>query len=338
MQDFSDSFSDYLDYCRNFLRLSPCTIKGMESSKSVFLEYFDDLPIDSYRIEDILNYSEWISHRQGRNGHYSKSSMAQRMTHLKKFFEWCEVRRGYKVLNWRLIRVPQNRKRRLEFLSQKEFHYLVRKLRVRGFTSLRLKASLFVLASTGCRASELCNMKLKDIDLHKGEIFIRRGKGGKPGVVFLNSDARAWLIRYLAARKLYGDCCDWVWIVKGQGCSRLTEQNLYYQIKGYGESIHFHKKLYPHIFRHTFATDLLKNGANIREVQELLRHSSLESTMVYTHVTNPDLHKAHKKYLKMTVTLLLLITSLFQTLPSWRSGDEEPAGVAPETGEVYKAN
>lgn len=301
MSRFSDIESDYLDYCQNFLKRSPQTIKGMKSSFHVFREYFEDLPVEDFKLEDILLYCEWLTGRKGHGGHYSSSALCQRIGHLKALFRFCEERRGLNVFNWRLIPVPKNNKRRLEFLTREEFSFIISRLKVKNFETLRLKACLYVLVSTGCRASEFTSMQMSDVNLETREVFIPHGKGDKPGVVFLSREALFWLGLYLREReKVACKTCKWVWVTVLPGyCAPLSCSSLQHQMWALGRKIRFHKKLYPHLFRHTFATNLLRNGANIREVQELLRHKSLEATMIYTHVTNNDLRLAHERYLRI---------------------------------------
>lgn len=166
----------------------------------------------------------------------------------------------------------------------------------------RNHAILQLLFSTGLRVSELCSLN-RDLDISKEEFTIR-GKGEKLRIVFLSSDARNAVKKYLAERT---DMDEALFIQEGPRIVKLSEQNVSLRLSSRSvERIVKHiaiesgisKKVTPHTIRHSFATDLLRNGADMRSVQMLLGHSNIATTQIYTHITDKQLREVHKKFHK----------------------------------------
>jgi site-specific recombinase XerD len=163
---------------------------------------------------------------------------------------------------------------------------------------LRDKAILELLFSTGLRVSELCGLDKDSVNLSRDE-FTVRGKGEKVRLVFLSDEARAAIKAYLAKRT---DIDDALFVnlktkmrsEEDQG--RLTPRSIERIIKHYAIKAGISKKVTPHTIRHSFATDLLQNGADIRSVQMMLGHSNISTTQIYTHVTDKHLRDIHKNY------------------------------------------
>lgn len=166
---------------------------------------------------------------------------------------------------------------------------------------LRDKAIIELLFSTGLRVSEAANLRRDQINLKQDE-FTVRGKGSKLRVVFLADEAKLWLKKYLDARK---DASMHVFVshdrarkskTREEDDGPLTSRSIERMIKRHAMHAGIMKKITPHTMRHSFATDLLRNGADIRSVQSLLGHSSITTTQIYTHVTDKGLREAHKKF------------------------------------------
>jgi site-specific recombinase XerD len=157
---------------------------------------------------------------------------------------------------------------------------------------LRDKAILELLFSTGLRVSELCALN-SDIDLTRDELSVR-GKGDKVRVVFLSSAAKEALRDYLKARKDMEEAL----FVDGRADKphRITPRDVQRHLKSYVARAGITNIVTPHTLRHAFATDLLSNGADIRSVQQLLGHASINTTQIYTHITDTHLREIHKKY------------------------------------------
>lgn len=166
-----------------------------------------------------------------------------------------------------------------------------------GVKKWRDRAILELLFSTGLRVSELCSLDRDTINLERDEFSIR-GKGEKVRLVFLSDKAKQTIRDYLAKRKDLGEAL-FVNLSKINGQKkddRLTPRSIERIIKKYAIKAGITKKVTPHTLRHSFATDLLQNGADIRSVQMMLGHSSVSTTQIYTHVTDKHLREIHKKF------------------------------------------
>lgn len=162
----------------------------------------------------------------------------------------------------------------------------------------RDKAILEILFSTGLRVSELANLKRDQINLKKDEFSVR-GKGDKIRIVFLSSQAKYWLKQYLDARP---DISMNMFVRHDRAANRnkaveaITPRSIQRLIRKYAKAAGITKRVTPHTLRHSFATDLLINGADIRSVQAMLGHASITTTQIYTHLTNQQLRDVHKAF------------------------------------------
>ncbi len=217
------------------------------------------------------------------------------------------------------IELAQQKERNIHFLEPKEVQELLNVYGEDDIASIRNRAILETLYSTGMRVSELAGLKRDEVNLKRGEFGVG-GKGGKRRVVFLSGDATAWLGKYLSRRK---DKSKWLLIgedhsgrfkIQDSGIKNdqsdtdvetkkhkhkdkhLTPRQIERIVKKASKKAGIVKKVSPHTLRHSFATDLLTNGADIRSVQSMLGHASITTTQVYTHVTNQRLREIHKKY------------------------------------------
>ena len=163
---------------------------------------------------------------------------------------------------------------------------------------LRDKTILELLFSTGLRVSELSGLTIEQVYL-KSDEFTVRGKGDKPRIVFLSDSAKEWLKAYLDKRH---DTSPFLFVShdrakKSRSVSLpLSSRSIERIVKKYAKQAGMTKKITPHTMRHTFATDLLRSGADIRSVQSLLGHASITTTQIYTHVTDKGLKEIHKKF------------------------------------------
>lgn len=186
--------------------------------------------------------------------------------------------------------------RSLDLITPLELSRLLNAPKGSEIKSLRDKAILELLFSTGLRVSELCSLT-NDLDLSADEFSIR-GKGGKVRVVFISEDARNALRIYMKARK---DMNEALFVQVGKElkdgeAEPLTRRSIARIVKQYATIAGISKKVTPHVIRHSFATDLLSNGADIRSVQMMLGHANITTTQIYTHVTDSHLRDVHKKF------------------------------------------
>lgn len=206
-------------------------------------------------------------------------------------------KRGIESLNPERIELAKVPERSLDLISSQELERLMKAPNVSTEQGLRDRAMLELLFSTGLRISELCNLSIDDVDLTRDEFSVR-GKGDKVRVVFLSDTARSAIKIYLAARK---DMDDALFIQYGKNAKaaaelRLSPRAVQRLLKRYAAAAGITRKVTPHVIRHSFATDLLSNGADLRSVQALLGHAHIGTTQIYTHVTDKHLRDVHKKF------------------------------------------
>ncbi|MCW9054958.1 MAG: tyrosine-type recombinase/integrase [Candidatus Pacebacteria bacterium] len=218
---------------------------------------------------------------------------------LRQFLKYL-VKRGEEVLPPDTIELAKETGRDLNLISSVELERLLKAPKGSDLKALRDKAMLELLFSTGLRVSELCNLS-RYLDWTRDEISVR-GKGGKVRPVFISPDAKVAVEKYLKERT---DTDEALFIYLGRGASRaeahsgslqLSTRSVERIVKHYAVKAGIDKRVTPHTLRHSFATDLLQNGADLRSVQALLGHANIATTQVYTHVTDVHLHNIHKKF------------------------------------------
>lgn len=199
------------------------------------------------------------------------------------------------------IELAKTEERQISFLEDDDLEMLLKQPELRTIQGKRDKAILNLLFSTGLRVSELCNLKKDDINLEKSEFSVS-GKGGKVRVVFVDSEARESVKSYLASRM---DKNPYLFISYGHTLhpnltqvktEPMTPRSVQRMIKKYAHMAGITKKVTPHVMRHSFATDLLMSGADLRSVQQLLGHASVTTTQIYTHVTDQHLQEVHQAF------------------------------------------
>ncbi len=200
------------------------------------------------------------------------------------------------------IDLAKIKERSLDLISVEELSRLLKAPTVENISGkkddnlkiLRDKAILELFFSTGLRLSELCSLN-RDLDLSKDEFSIR-GKGEKVRVVFLSDSAKDAIREYLKNRKDLDEPLFIQYSRHEANGNRLTPRSIERIVKYYAIKAGISKKVTPHVIRHSFATDLLSNGADIRSVQMMLGHANIATTQIYTHITDKQLRDVHKKF------------------------------------------
>jgi site-specific recombinase XerD len=246
-----------------------------------------------------------LNRQQGVSGTMKHKTQNYYMISLRAFLKYLR-KREIESLNPERIELAKIGQRDLDLISSAELERLMHgpdaastsKNKNTSLTSLRDKAILELFFSTGLRVSELCSLD-RDLDLSRDEFSVR-GKGEKVRVVFLSPAAKAAIKNYLDKR---GDIEDALFIQMSRNASksskkdlRLTPRSVERIVKHYATKAGITRKVTPHVIRHSFATDLLENGADLRSVQALLGHANIATTQVYTHITDKHLREVHKKF------------------------------------------
>jgi site-specific recombinase XerD len=206
-------------------------------------------------------------------------------------------KRGIESISPERIELAKVPERSLDLISAAELERLLAAPKHTTLIGKRDRAILELLFSTGLRISELCALSIDDVDLSRDEFSVR-GKGDKVRVVFLTTSAKTAISEYLSARE---DMEDALFIRYGKKAhigeeARVTPRSVQRLLKQYAAVAGITRKVTPHVIRHSFATDLLSNGADLRSVQALLGHAHIGTTQVYTHVTDAHLRAVHKKF------------------------------------------
>jgi len=208
------------------------------------------------------------------------------------------IREEVSVMSPDKIDLGKTRDRDIKFLTPEDLNRLFQTPNVKRVQGLRDRTILEVLFSTGLRVSELAGLNRDQVNVERGEFGVI-GKGGKARVVFLSKNAIEWLNRYMQTRK---DPSPAVFIrYKGKTAEspeklRLSPRQIERLVDRYRITAGITSRITPHVLRHSFATDLLMHGADLRSVQEMLGHKNIATTQIYTHVTNPHLKEVHEKF------------------------------------------
>ena len=213
------------------------------------------------------------------------------------------IRRDIKTLAAEKIELAKQSPRQVDFLEGEELERLLKSPEGDSLRALRDRGLLEILFSTGLRVSEVCKLNRDSVNLSKGEFSVR-GKGEKIRVVFLSETAKVALKSYLDKRKDV-EAALFVRVPKGKKENesqakysnlRLTPRSVQRIIRQYAIKSGITRHVTPHTLRHSFATDLLISGADIRSVQTMLGHSSITTTQIYTHITDKQLKETHKSF------------------------------------------
>lgn len=297
-----EEFLENLEIERN---CSPLTIRNYRHYLNRFSSWLKRNNLQgepgSINLEIIKKYRVFLARFSTPNGiPLSRSTQSYHVIALRAFLRWL-IKNDYKTISPEKVDLPKSESRSLKFLSTEQVERLLSQPQIsilqgrrdkHGLLfrrALRNKAILEVLFSTGLRVSELVKLNRDQIDLRRREFGVI-GKGGRSRVVFLSQRAADWLKKYLDGRE---DSTQPLFIGKEM---RLTARSVQRIVAKYGRKARLPIEITPHVIRHSFATDLLIAGADIRSVQEMLGHKNISTTQIYTHVTNRQLRDVHEAF------------------------------------------
>jgi site-specific recombinase XerD len=273
------------------------SVKTIENYDRYLSRYFSQMQIKrvaDITEENVREFRLWLNRQPGiENNSMKRRTQNYYLIALRAFLKFLR-KRGIECISPERIELAKLPERSLDLITSAELDRLMKAASDEDEKSLRDRAILELLFSTGLRVSELCALD-SDIDLSRDELSVR-GKGDKVRVVFISPAAKSAVTVYMKKRKDMGEAL-FVNIAKGrERGERLTPRSIERLIKTYATKAGITKKVTPHVLRHSFATDLLSNGADLRSVQQLLGHASINTTQIYTHVTDSHLREIHKKY------------------------------------------
>ena len=287
---------EFLEYLEISKGRSLKTIENYDRYLSRFLEF--STLTDPKHITDrvVQEFRLWLNRQPAASGGTLKrKTQNYYLIALRAFLKYLQ-RQGVQTLPPERIELAKVPDRSLDLITAQELERLMHAPDGGDLASIRDRAILELLFSTGLRVSELCALDT-DIDLSRDELSVR-GKGDKVRVVFLSETAKQAVQTYMKKRKDLEEALfvDHSKRSDSDAPRRVTPRDVQRLVKKYALKAGITKKVTPHVIRHSFATDLLENGADLRSVQALLGHANIATTQVYTHVTDKHLRDVHKSF------------------------------------------
>ena len=295
-------FLEYLEIEKGF---SPLTISEYKHYLKRFHNWLtENSPAtkpEDINLELVRRYRLYLAHLRARDGVLlQRVTQSYHIVALRAFLRYLLVQRDIPTLSPDKIELPKQSSRSIAFLNPEQIERLLNSPKIADNAGLRDRTILETLYSTGLRVSELVKLNRDQVDLERKEFGVK-GKGNKIRVVFLSDTAAQWIERYLRSRQdnfkpLFIRYSGKVDAQKNGEKMRLTARSIQRIVAKYAKRSGLPIEATPHTLRHSFATDLLISGADIRSVQEMLGHESIRTTQVYTHVTNRHLKEVHKAF------------------------------------------
>lgn len=298
----SELIIDFLEYLEVEQNRSQKTAENYHLYLMRLVEFNDDAPAENIDEESVRKWRLWLARLKDVHGdNLSVTTQAYHLIALRSFLKFC-AKRGIETLPPSSIELPRIKKKQVSFLNEEELKRLFAAIPTDTIAGLRDRAIVALLYSSGLRVSELTNLDRNHINLQHREFSVR-GKGQKDRVVFIDQATAQLLHDYLVARKdnlppLFASIGGRQAADNSGDFKRLTPRSVQRIINHYALLAGITKHVSPHTLRHSFATDLLMNGADLRSVQTLLGHSNISTTQIYTHVTDPHLKDVHKRFHK----------------------------------------
>lgn len=295
------NFLEHLEVERNVSRLTIRNYSHYLRKFCLWLQTENITDLKDVDQEIIRKYRVYLSrYTNDKDETLSKRTQSYYIIALRSWFKWL-VKQDAPIMHPEKIDLPKAEARQMQFLHADKVLQLLSQPLISTRIGLRDKAILEVLFSTGLRVSELVNLNRDQVDLQTKEFGVI-GKGRRPRVVFLSERAAHWVEKWLASRTDYWKPV-FIRFARDQASQqsdgeemRLSARSVQRIVDHYCRKAHLPMKLSPHGLRHSFATDLLTNGAGLRDVQEMLGHKSIATTQIYTHVTRPQLKRVHEKF------------------------------------------
>jgi len=269
---------DYIEKFVNFLngeKKSQNTTREYRSIVKQFLEFIKKDPLDIDQ-DDIEKFREYMAVEKK----YSKQTIYISMKALQSFFKFLKKEEFYR------LQAPKRSRKLPVYLNEKEMSEILKAAR----NNMRDYTLILTLAYTGLRVGELSSLRIEDVDFFENFIHVRSGKGDKDRLVAVAGDVIGTIKEYLQSEKRN----DGYLFISQKG-TRITTTHIERLVRYYARKAGIKKRVTPHTIRHTFATTLLRNGADIRFIQQILGHSSIATTQIYTHVDEDALKEVYEK-------------------------------------------
>lgn len=290
MNTFEKNIDSFIKYLSNEKRYPENTINSYTRDLNNYygfieLKKINYLTINKDQIREYLKYLDQLK--------YSKSTISRILSALRNFYSYLIKEEQITSNPFKLIKNPKKEKKLPNFLQNNELELLFKSIDTKNPLGLRNRLILELLYATGLRVSELDSLTLNDIDLNNKEIRVT-GKGNKERIVFFGEYAEEYLKKYInnTRKELLQNKKNNYLLLNNNG-DHLSVRGIQEIINDIVKEASLKHNISPHSLRHTFATDLLNNGADLKSVQELLGHESLSTTQIYTHITSDRLRNVY---------------------------------------------
>ncbi len=297
---FSKTKTDFLEYLEIEQNRSQKTIANYDHYLTRLVDFAGDITVSDIDPDMVRKWRLWLN-RLGTNtsDELQKTTQNYHLIALRSFLKYC-AKRDLPVISADKIELARTVRKQVTFLGPEELARLFAEPNIDTEQGLRDRAILELLFSSGLRVSELVGLDKDHINLKRRE-FMVRGKGQKDRPIFVSPDAAEWVQKYIDKRSdntkpLFIRYSGRKTVDLSGNFHRLTARSVQRMVARYALLAGITKHVSPHTLRHSFATDLLMNGADLRSVQAMLGHSNISTTQIYTHVTDPHLKSIHEKF------------------------------------------
>lgn len=298
----SDYQNDFIEHMEVERGVSAHTARNYRLYIDRLVEFAGDIKVSDINNELVRKYRLWLNRFVNFNGDdLSPLTQSYHLIALRNFLKYLQER-DISSLEPTKVRLPKTARKQVSFLYTDEIKRILDEIDLSSNTSLRDKAIVELLFSSGLRVSELVNLNRDNVNTKRRE-FMVRGKGSKDRPIFISEEAASSLDEYLESRS---DNLKPLFLNTSRNTGyednnsgdyrRISARSVQRIISKYSKLAGITKKVSPHTMRHSFATDLLINGADIRSVQSMLGHSSIATTQIYTHVTDAHLKEVYEKF------------------------------------------
>jgi site-specific recombinase XerD len=297
---YEEAVGQFLEYLELEQNRSAKTIQNYSHYLNRLSDFAGDIKLADLDDDMVRKWRLWLN-RLGTNtsDELSKTTQNYHLIALRGFLRWC-AKREIPTLAADKIELARTRRPQVTFLNPEELERLFSQPKLETTVGLRDRAILELLFSSGLRVSELVGLDRDHVNLKRRE-FMVRGKGQKDRPIFISQDAADWIQKYIDKRQdntkpLFIRYSGSKKVDLSGNFTRLTARSIQRMVARYARLAGITKHVSPHTLRHSFATDLLMNGADLRSVQAMLGHSNIATTQIYTHVTDPHLKEVHEKF------------------------------------------
>lgn len=296
----SELLTDFLEHLEIEQNRSQKTISNYDHYLQRLVEFSDDCDISKLDAEMVRQWRLHLNRLRDQSGHeLTKTTQNYHLIALRSFLKYL-AKRDIKALDSAKIELAKTTRAQVTYLTADEVHRMLTAIDTSNAIGLRDRSIIELFFSGGLRVSELASLNTDQINLERRE-FMVRGKGQKDRPIFISAQAAEWIARYLDTRRdnfrplfiHYSGTQD---DMDGGMYTRLTVRSVQRLVKRYAKAAGITKDVTPHSLRHSFATDLIHNGADLRSVQGLLGHANIATTQIYTHITDPQLKSIHERF------------------------------------------